>query len=219
MSDEDLSRHLRDAIELFEAKGLEIISLLPAVSSSFEERDEQLKELRAQVEELQTELSSTKIAADVLRSEWKEMVVQTEVVDSVLAEATKDLLQSLRDHALLVLSMTDKDSSLEDLDIKVKKMSRDDLQRTIESTDTSEGVKLVRSGLSAEPTKEVSIADATPVEINTREDGEKEFLDRVKHYADKYGKEWALRFVDGQARRGNIVNEEVLAKALKLMAE
>lgn len=219
MSDEVLTQTIKDGIELFEAKGLDILGLLPSVVKEIDQKDEQISKLQENVEALSTSICSLEISESVLRQEWKEMVVQCETSDSVLKEAVETALETSRSYASLVLSLTEKDTSAEEIENKVKELSSEALLKLVRESDLSDAINLVRGGISNEPVEPVTLADAEPADVMPREDTGKEFLDRIESYVQKYGREWAGRFIDGQARRGNVVNEEVLAKAWELVAK
>lgn len=207
LSDEDLSRMLLDTEKLMVERGLRA-----------ERKCDKCEELTDKVSNLESSVPELESTVDVLRSEYRTILGEHTASEDAHSLTLKEFQDSLRDIVLTTLLLTDKDTSEEDLKVKIESMSFEDLKKERKDTNLSEIISFVRSGLSRDPKGTISVEDAKPESILS----ENKFLklsESLINWKKGHGQAFALTVMSDWIKAGKLPEDFTLDKAYTLVAK
>ena len=207
LSDEELVAKLFEVEQLLVARGLKAERPCP----SCEEKEAELQSAR-------DELSRQEDTVRVLRAEWKDLLFESRMSEESHKETLQELEGVLRSHVRLLLLLTDKDSTREEIESRVAEMPYDDLRKAVEEVDAGEAVAFIRSGMEREPEGTVEPEEAEH-DSAVLPGGGVELAETLVKFEKRYGQEFAASYLSQLVRRGRLPAEFTLAKAREVVAK
>jgi hypothetical protein len=180
------------------------------------QKDERIIQFEAGVEK-NKEVEGT---LRLMRNEWHQVIAEHVASESAHQDTLSEFEKILRSAVETYLLLTDKNSTPDEISTKVEESTFQNLMEQFSLIDVSEVIKFARSGITQNPTEEVTISDATPEEINPTKVTSQEEQDLAKILVSmrkRSGIEFAQRYLDGLVLRGRISNDFTLDKAQELM--
>jgi hypothetical protein len=209
LSDGDLQQKYLEVEQLMAARGLKV----PRECLDCSEKQAQLDELNAKIPEMDETVR-------VLRQEWKTVTSEHVLSERAHAVTAEKLLGLTREYAALVLSLTQRERTLDEIRTQVEGADLESLT-SLMAVSTSECVDFVRSGLARQPVEAVTPEDATPEEVVDVAD-ETRYLpvaERLVDWASRYGEAFAEKHCVTYIAKGELPVDFTLAKLRALMAK
>jgi hypothetical protein len=207
LSDSDLAQTLLDVEKLMNQRNLRA----ERKCDSCEEKDAKLVDFETQMPELQDTVK-------VLRNEYKIVLDEHSASEDSHSDTLTKFQASLQKSVLTSLLLTDKETSPEDLEVKVRSLALADLQKTAEETDLSEIISFVRSGLSRKPEENVTQDEVVP-ESEEKVSPYRDISESLINLQNKHGKRYAITCMASWIKNGKLPEDFTLDKAFELMAE
>jgi hypothetical protein len=207
LSNEDLSNTLLDIEKLMVERGIRA----QRVCEHCEEKDAEIVAFNKEVPELQDTVK-------ILRSEYKVILGEHDTSEKAHQDTLAELRIILADSVLNILLLTDKETSEEDLKVRVDSMTMDELKKLAKETNISEVISLVRSGLSREPTEQITQKDAEPEE-ERKIDLVVNLSKSLVNFSKNHGTGYAISCMYDFIRAGKLPEDFTLDKAFEIVAE
>jgi hypothetical protein len=206
LSDEELGSTILLVEKLMVERGLKA-----------ERKCDKCEDFETQVSDFEAEVPKLQDTITVLRSEWKVTSAEYTASEDAHSETLKEFNDSLKSMATTLLLLTDKDSSEEDLEARVKAMTLEDLKKIVSEVDISEVISLVRSGLSREPEGTVNPSEAEAEEVNA-DDSVLKLSESLMKLQKSHGTPYARDCMVSWRQAGKLPEDFTLDKAASLMA-
>jgi len=206
-SDEQLGQTLLQVEKLMVDRGLKS-----------ERRCEKCDEKDSRLKELNDSLPEKDEIIKILRSEYKLVLSEHSASEDSHSETLKEFESVLKDSVKTYLLLTDKESSEEQIELRVNGLSFEDLKKTLKEIDIFKIISFIRSGLSREPEGQVDSNDALPIEDSLSPELLK-FAETLVNIRARNGSKFATDCLLDWIRAGKLPKDFTLDKAIKVMAK
>jgi hypothetical protein len=207
LDDKDLTKLLLDSEKLMFDRGLKAARKCEYC----EDKDSKITNFESQLPELQDTVK-------VLRSEYKNIVGEHSASEEAHSNTLIEYQKSLQDMAMIIISLTDREITKNNLDSKIKSMTFEELQKTVKDTDLSEVISFVKSGLSNIPTEEVVPDDIEKTEP-TISDEVVELSKQLVDFRKNHGISFATSCLSSWIKTNQLPLDFTLDKASELVAK
>jgi len=214
-----VATHLKDASdEVISETLLSVEKLMVDRGLKAERKCDNCESLAVELDEFKSGSIETQDTLRILRSEYQAVLSDHTASEDSHQETLVVLEDSLQSIALTNLLLTDKETSREDLETKVKGMTLEDLKKIVKETDLSEVISFVRSGLTQEPTETITEEDAEPLE-EIPVDPVLNLSKSLSNFCRDHGADYAQKVMYDWIRVGKLPEGFTLDKAFELVAK
>lgn len=180
---------------------------------------EDCAEKQAKIDELNVKIPEMEDTVKVLRQEWREVTAEHSLSERSHAETTQQLLDVTRDYARLVLSLTKREQTLDDIRAGIDGADIAGLRNLISDSKTDECIEFIRSGLARQPEGTVTPQEADALTVIVDESAYLPLAQRLVDWSREYGEAYAQKHLFTMIAKEELPAGFTLAKARDLVAK